>query len=446
MTIVKKLRFFFRFITSFFKKHYKTIFIGLILGSIFYFLIPNIMLLFSQRKHTLKIGIIGQYSVDEIPQKIIDDISYGLTGVNEKGEPVGKIASSWIVSDDGKTYTFYISVKELFWHNGQKFVPSDVNYNFKDVSVSVENNKIIFLLKEPFAPFTSVVSKPLFKKGLIGLGDYKISKIIKSGKYIKSILLVSANNGVSLNSQKLYRFYQNEKDLKTAFILGEIDILGEITNLDGLYLSKNITVEENISKDISVGLFFNTNKQEFSEKSFRQALAYSILKQTGEKRSLGPLNPLSWSYNPDIKPYKQDFERSKLLLGPEKSVYENININISTLPQYVKIAEEIKNSWKTIGINSTVHVYPVVPDDYDTLLVARKLPSDPDQYYFWHSTQEGNLSKFKNPRIDKLLEDGRKTLDKEERKNIYFDFQRFLIEESPAVFIIHPSFYSVKRN
>ncbi|MGB9637438.1 MAG: peptide-binding protein, partial [Microgenomates group bacterium] len=68
-----------------------------------------------------------------------------------------------------------------------------------------------------------------------------------------------------------------------------------------------------------------------------------------------------------------------------------------------------------------------------------------DQYSFWHSTQSNNLSGFKNFRIDKLLEDGRKTLAEEERKNIYFDFQRFLVEESPVVFLIHPTVYCVSR-
>ena len=27
------------------------------------------------------------------------------------------------------------------------------------------------------------------------------------------------------------------------------------------------------------------------------------------------------------------------------------------------------------------------PDNFDLLLVFWKMPQDPDQYYFWHSTQ-----------------------------------------------------------
>ncbi|MCS7092795.1 MAG: peptide-binding protein, partial [Patescibacteria group bacterium] len=74
------------------------------------------------------------------------------------------------------------------------------------------------------------------------------------------------------------------------------------------------------------------------------------------------------------------------------------------------------------------------------------IPLDPDQYSLWHSMQtESNISKYANPRIDKLLEDGRVTIDIQERKKIYLDFQRFLLEDAPCVFLYHPEYYSIVR-
>jgi len=43
------------------------------------------------------------------------------------------------------------------------------------------------------------------------------------------------------------------------------------------------------------------------------------------------------------------------------------------------------------------------------------------------------------------LEEGRQTFDTQERKRIYFDFQRYLLEESPAIFISYPTFYNITR-
>ncbi len=73
------------------------------------------------------------------------------------------------------------------------------------------------------------------------------------------------------------------------------------------------------------------------------------------------------------------------------------------------------------------------------------LPRDPDQYTLWHSGQKNNITKYKNLRIDKLLEDGRKTVDLDERKTIYADFQKYLIDDVPAVFLYFPTEYQIKR-
>jgi len=75
-----------------------------------------------------------------------------------------------------------------------------------------------------------------------------------------------------------------------------------------------------------------------------------------------------------------------------------------------------------------------------------QVPSDPDQYQFWQSTQEDtNITHYTNLKIDKLLEDGRKTLDKDTRKKIYADFQRYLVDDSPVIFLYFPKAYTVER-
>jgi len=43
------------------------------------------------------------------------------------------------------------------------------------------------------------------------------------------------------------------------------------------------------------------------------------------------------------------------------------------------------------------------------------------------------------------LEDGRKVYDTEERKKIYQDFQKYLVEEAPAVFLFYPELYTISR-
>jgi deoxyuridine 5'-triphosphate nucleotidohydrolase len=123
----------------------------------------------------------------------------------------------------------------------------------------------------------------------------------------------------------------------------------------------------------------------------------------------------------------------------------NLVVNNRSL---LSLAEEIKNSWANIlGIEVTLSVINQIDyQNFDAILSYSSTTKDPDQYSFWHSTQTNtNITKLDNSRIDKLLEDGRTTIDTIERKKIYQDFQRYLLEESPAIFISYPITYQVIR-
>ncbi|PIV00514.1 hypothetical protein COS54_02875 [Candidatus Shapirobacteria bacterium CG03_land_8_20_14_0_80_39_12] len=449
--IFKKLRFLFLFLKALVVKEYRIILLGLVLGSICFIILPKIGKIIPRLKKTEKVGIVGQFTINNLPDEVLKEISSGLTGVSAKGEAVPLIAESWELTDQGTTYLFKLKSSPVIWHDGHTLDSKDINYNFEDVNFTLRGGFLKFTLKEPFSPFPIVLSRPLFKKGLVGLGKYRVSQIQKSGNYIKSILLVPYGQSSIFQSsavndlpKKLYRFYNNENDLKTAFNLGEINYIAKIFDLNKLLLTKAATVKKEVMKDAYIGAFFNSGKPPFQEKTFRQAVAYAIAKESDDHRALGPLNPASWAYNPDVKPYLQDFTRAKELIGKDKSLPQKIII--SAFPQYEKLASQIKENLKMIGLSSEVRIVSFIPEDFDIFIIAREIPPDPDQYYFWHSNQAGNFFNYSSPRIDKLLEDGRKTADKEERKNIYFDFQRFLVEDSPAVFLTHPTFYSVTRN
>jgi len=445
MSFYKKIRFSLRFISAIFKKQLKNIIIGLFIGVFFYFLFPYLFKLIPKQRQQIKIGKVGQYTVNEIPPEVLENLSFGLTQISEKGEILPLLSESWQIEEEGKIYKFKLREQDIFWHDGYKLVPSDINYNFNDVVFSLEGNELIFKLKEPFSPFLSVVSKPVFKKGLIGLGKYKVRKITKKGNYIKSISLVPSDKTDKTLPNKTYKFYNSEKDLKTAFNLGEINRIENLFDLDGLFLGKNTKHDQELKKDIYLALFLNNSKPFLEVKSFRQALAYAIPKEKGETRAIGSINPLSWAYNPDIKPYEQDLARAAGLLEKDKETLSSFKITLTTFPQYEKTAQLIKQSWKKLGIGSEIKITTYLPTDFEALLIAREVPLEPDQYYFWHTTQAGNITNLKNPRIDKLLEDGRKTMDIQARKDIYYDFQRFLAEESPAIFLTHPVVYNVYR-
>ena len=104
----------------------------------------------------------------------------------------------------------------------------------------------------------------------------------------------------------------------------------------------------------------------------------------------------------------------------------------------------IKNDWDSVGVNTILNVQMAVPAQFQALLAVNKLPRDPDQYTLWHSTQtKTNITKYKNVRVDKLLEDARITKEEDKRKELYLEFQKVLAEDAPAAFLYYPYKYRV---
>ena len=123
---------------------------------------------------------------------------------------------------------------------------------------------------------------------------------------------------------------------------------------------------------------------------------------------------------------------------------ENVDLKLSVLPGLEELALNIKQDWEAIGIHVEIENVQTTPEDFQVLLAVNELMPDPDQYALWHSTQTvTNITKYKDVRVDKLLEDARSTSDEARRKELYFDFQKSLMEDLPAAFLYHPYKYNV---
>ena len=118
---------------------------------------------------------------------------------------------------------------------------------------------------------------------------------------------------------------------------------------------------------------------------------------------------------------------------------------MATSPELLSIAESIKNQISSDLLNINTKVVTSTPDQFQLLLTTYNIPSDPDQYRDWHSTQSTNIGRSQDEKIDKLLEDGRITQAPKERKKIYFDFQKTFSEDLPALVLYHPTVFNLAR-
>jgi len=390
------------------------------------------------------IGVEGLYTLKNIPEEIVNQISFGLTinSENDKNE-ISPIVESLIIENENKDYIFTLK-DNIFWHNGKKLISNDIDYSLISgiKTTPLEEKKIKISLEKEFSPVLSVLSKPLFKKNTIGLGTYKIKKYTLQEGYLKTLYLVPTKDDLP---QIIYRFYQNENDLINAYKLGDVNQIKitslpeELSNWSKSKINQQIETDKKYS-----AIFFNTKK--INNKQLRQALAYATPKTKDKnERCLGPISPQSWAYNPNIKEYNFSATRARELFEPNK--IDSINLVVGDR-RLLSLAEEIKNSWEyVLKLKTTITIKNQIDtQNFDAILTYGSIPHDPDQYLFWHSTQiKSNLTRLDNSRIDKLLEDGRFVIDQLERKNIYQDFQRYLLEESPAIFLSYPNTYTITR-
>lgn len=440
----------FWFLQTYTKRHLKILTLSFFLGAIFFLLLSKIGTKIITRFSIIstqaeKIAVVGNFSVANLPDFIQEEISLGLTKTLANAEIEPGLAYNWKVEDNGRKITFFLK-ENIFFHSRDKFTARDINYNFKDVAyLVVDNQTIIFFLKEPFAPFFSLVSQPIFKGKLDGVGDYQVNQLKLKKNFVSLISLISTKKKPT---HKIYKFYPNEQMAVTAFKLGEVDIIQQIDDRSLIENLANATITSQTDRSF-LALFFNNQDPLLNEKSIRQALVYALPEFPDEEKAISPIHPQSIYFNPEVKSYKQDIENALKLLKKtplaSQSAENKIKLKLSTFKPYLPFAEKIKEAWQVINFALEVKIVNELPGDFQVLLASQRIPLDPDQYFLWHSTQKTNISHYKNVKIDKLLEDGRKTIIADERISIYADFQQALSEDVPAALLYYPKVYRIER-
>ena len=392
------------------------------------------------RNNVLAIGYVGSYKIGNIPSSVLNLATQSLIVADTSGRPQPQLASHWTVSQDGKTYIVFLK-ENLEWHDGTKLNAKDISIAISNVDITAVNNKTIeFKLPNPISSFPLALDKPIFKtKSFYGTGEFRITDIDEVDNIVKKISLVSKDK----RKPKVdIKFYQSEEQAREALRIGEIKS-ASVSDSKIFEHWKNLDVQKNEEESEIVTIFYNTQDPLLSSKDFRQALSFAINRFEFEgKIATGPISPSSWANNESVKKYEYNTSKAKELL--ERSESKNPKLTLSVTAGLEKLAESIKKDWQSIGIEVELKFEKNIPASYQALLAVNKLTPDPDQYSLWHSSQtETNITKLKDVKIDKLLEDARNTTDEGKRKELYFDFQKFLTEDAPATFLYHPYKYNV---
>src|SRR3990167_7934965 len=431
-----KLSLFFNFIVAFLKRKYKlTVTICcLILISVYSLVyikgnfIPN----------QVVEGVVGTYEEKNLPEVVSNLTTTKFVGISENGMPDSSgLVESWEATAEAKEYKFKIK-KDQKWSDGSPVKASEISLRVPEVKVEVlDDNSLRFLLADSFSPFPSLLSVAAFKEdSLVGTGPYKVSSIQNDGIFVKKVTLKPISKDMP---EVVIKFYPNERIAKNALKLGEIQAILGLNEEDGINMQPyKIFTKTNLNQLVTI--FYNTQDPILSDENFRVALSFAAPKISDQLEAQTSIPSNFWAFNSAVRDYLDNPEQAKAYLKKVQNGKDS-TITLTATSTLEEVGEKIVSAWNNNGIKAVLRVESGIPQNFQALLITQKIPSDPDQYSLWHSTQsETNISKFSSPRVDKDLEDGRKISDLETRKQKYQDFQKVLLDHAPATFLYFPKY------
>src|SRR5262249_48751509 len=167
----------------------------------------------------------------------------------------------------------------------------------------------------------------------------------------------------------------------------------------------------------------------------------------------GILPPGMPGYNPKVQAYDYDLDKAKALLA--KAGYPGgKRLPPVTLASSVKSAvsrqdyEAVRQYMANIGVQIELREFDNWPS-FQQALQRGELQMfryawyadypDPDNFLYplFHSQSTGNYFRYRNPTVDKLLDDARRETDDLRRIKLYHEAEQLIMNDAPVVTMLH---------
>lgn len=402
----------------------------------------------------------------------VDSLS-GAEGLNKKLEDLKKQ-----LDDQKLSEADYRQQAEAAW----------AEWKEKSGAVTIEGDSVTFKLDRPFAPFLSTLSggivpehllkdkqwdmeKDAFNRRPVGTGPFKFQEWTTSSH----VTLVRNENyykaGKPYLDMVIFKVIPDTNTAAAALERGEVDGFEAIPPDQYEHFKNNV---QNVSllefPQLSysyIGL--DMKNPLFADQKVRQAISHAIDKENMINelyKGHGVAawthgSPLLWSYDENsVVKFPYDLEKARKLLeeagwkpgagGILEKGGQPFKFTLMT-NKGNKIREQaavvIQDQLKKVGIQvDTQYVdWPtfvknnLMAKKFDAVVVGWSLDADPDPWSIWHTGEPYNFIQYSNPRLDELMQEGRTTVDRAKRKEIYTEFQKIVSEEQPYIFLYFPN-------
>jgi peptide/nickel transport system substrate-binding protein len=217
---------------------------------------------------------------------------------------------------------------------------------------------------------------------------------------------------------------------------------------------------------------WNTGDPMLSDSRVRRALAMCVDLQSiinniyhGTARAMnGPFTPDQWAYNPDVPVIQYDPEGAKRILAslgwldtngdgwldkggkPLRIEMAVVGGNSASNPFALLFQSELKKIGVDLAItpmDGPALLDRVLHGHYQTVYLSWDLNPDPDPYALYYSTQTPprgqNFVFYKSAEADRLIDAGRRELDRSKRIPIYRQLHAVLANDQPYTWTVQVS-------
>jgi peptide/nickel transport system substrate-binding protein len=206
------------------------------------------------------------------------------------------------------------------------------------------------------------------------------------------------------------------------------------------YLGLNMQSPKLQDPRIRQAIAHGINRQELIQflKKGRAVVADSVLTKQNDFAAHGLLS------------YQHDPERARQLLQEAGIKNLNLEYKTSNSRDAVQQARILQNQLAEIGINLEIRSFEwgtffgdVKAGNFELFSLRWVGVSEPDFYYsLFHSSElpevgGRNRVRYSNPEVDNLLEQGRSTLNPQDRKQFYIKVQEILQQDLPYISLWH---------
>lgn len=441
-------------------------------------------------------GLDPAFCTDQVSSNVVTNIFNGLTQFGPDAGVVPCLAAGWELSADSRTWTFTLR-KGIRFHNGRVLTAEDVKYSLERLlnprvrsphswllemvdgavefsagrsgavrGIRVSNpHTISITLEHPFNPFLSnlayvgasivpreAAERTDFARRPVGTGPFRLES------WEDEKLLVLAANPDFFEG----RPFLDRLEIDLAARADEYVELLRTGRIDTVIAGTEIVQDPQLLKLVSrcpslsvqyIG--FNFRKTSLADRRLRQAINHAIDKNrivatyAGRARSIaGPLPHGVFAHDPNLKGYPYDPVTARRLVTDAGGVRHPLKLLCRQGREVVQRAELVAQMLRDVGIPCEVSSMPSADFNREPVFAQCDLymmgwigdTGDPDNFLqplfsSCSGMDAGNRGLFRNAEVDRLLDEGQRTISPIRRKEVYKRLQELLVEEAPWIYL-----------